>query len=563
VIRSTLSAFADRISIPARRREGPMTFNFNRSKIEILAGLTVALALVPEAIAFAFVAGVEPLVGLYAAFIVGLITALIGGRPGMISGATGALAVVMVALVADHGVEYLFATVVLMGLMQIAAGIFRLGKFIRLVPHPVMLGFVNGLAIVIGMAQLSQFQSAPPVREPGGHYGPFHILEGTWLTGTPLMLMLGLVALTMFLIWAAPKVTKAIPAPLLGIGIVTAIVLVFKLDVQTVGDLASIKGGLPGFHIPSVPFNFETFEIIFPYALILAAIGLIESLLTLNLVGEIKEERGGASQECVAQGVANTVTGFFGGMGGCAMIGQSMINIKSGARTRLSGIAAALFLLAFILLEGKIGPFFNNFGITWFDKGIIERIPLAALVGVMFMVVIGTFAWESLKIMRRIPFIDALVIVIVTVVTVYHDLAVAVIVGVIISALAYAWSAARHIDADTEMEGEAKVYKIEGPLFFGSIEGFNELFDIKADPDTVIVDFADSRVVDQSALQAIEALAAKYTQAGKAIRLRHLTRDCHTLLNRAGQLMIDSDDDPEYQIATDYSVKLGRLGSGH
>ena len=563
MIRSTLSAFADRISIPARRREGPMTFNFNRSKIEILAGLTVALALVPEAIAFAFVAGVEPLVGLYAAFIVGLITALIGGRPGMISGATGALAVVMVALVADHGVEYLFATVVLMGLMQIAAGIFRLGKFIRLVPHPVMLGFVNGLAIVIGMAQLSQFQSTPPVREPGGHYGPFHILEGTWLTGTPLMLMLGLVALTMFLIWAAPKVTKAIPAPLLGIGIVTAIVLVFKLDVQTVGDLASIKGGLPGFHIPSVPFNFETFEIIFPYALILAAIGLIESLLTLNLVGEIKEERGGASQECVAQGVANTVTGFFGGMGGCAMIGQSMINIKSGARTRLSGIAAALFLLAFILLEGKIGPFFNNFGITWFDKGIIERIPLAALVGVMFMVVIGTFAWESLKIMRRIPFIDALVIVIVTVVTVYHDLAVAVIVGVIISALAYAWSAARHIDADTEMEGEAKVYKIEGPLFFGSIEGFNELFDIKADPDTVIVDFADSRVVDQSALQAIEALAAKYTQACKAIRLRHLTRDCHTLLNRAGQLMIDSDDDPEYQIATDYSVKLGRLGSGH
>ena len=540
-----------------------MTFNANRTKVEILAGLTVALALVPEAIAFAFVAGVEPLVGLYAAFIVGLITALIGGRPGMISGATGALAVVMVALVADHGVEYLFATVVLMGIMQIAAGVFKLGKFIRLVPHPVMLGFVNGLAIVIGMAQLSQFQSAPPVRVPGEHYGPFHILEGTWLTGTPLMLMLGLVALTMFLIWAAPKVTKAIPAPLLGIGVVTALVLAFKLDVQTVGDLASIKGGLPGFHIPSVPFNFETFEIIFPYALILAAIGLIESLLTLNLVGEIKEERGGASQECVAQGVANTVTGFFGGMGGCAMIGQSMINIKSGARTRLSGIAAALFLLAFILLEGKIGPFFNNFGITWFDKGIIERIPLAALVGVMFMVVIGTFAWESLKIMRRIPFIDALVIVIVTVVTVYHDLAVAVIVGVIISALAYAWSAARHIDADTETEGDAKVYKIEGPLFFGSIEGFNELFDIKNDPDTVIVDFNDSRVVDQSALQAIEALADKYTQAGKAIRLRHLTKDCHTLLNRAGQLMIDSDDDPEYQIATDYSVKTGRLGSGH
>ena len=547
MIRSTLSNFADRISIPARRRSGPMTFNIHRSKVEILAGLTVALALVPEAIAFAFVAGVEPLVGLYAAFIVGLITALIGGRPGMISGATGALAVVMVALVADHGVEYLFATVVLMGIMQILAGVFRLGKFIRLVPHPVMLGFVNGLAIVIGMAQLSQFQSAPPERIAGHHYGPFHILEGTWLTGTPLMLMLGLVALTMFLIWAAPKVTKAIPAPLLGIGLVTALVLALKLDVQTVGDLASIKGGLPSFHIPTVPLSLETFEIIFPYALILAAIGLIESLLTLNLVGEIKEERGGASQECVAQGVANTVTGFFGGMGGCAMIGQSMINVKSGGRTRLSGITAALFLLAFIL----------------FGSGLIEKIPLAALVGVMFMVVIGTFAWQSLAIMRRIPMIDAFVIILVTVVTVWHDLAVAVVVGVIVSALAYAWNAARRIDANTETDGDTKVYKLEGPLFFGSIEGFSELFTIKDDPDTVIVDFANSRVVDQSALQAIEALAAKYTEAGKSIRLRHLTKDCHTLLNRAGQLMIDSDDDPEYQIAADYGVKLGRMGGGH
>ena len=464
----------------------------------------------------------------------------------------------MVALVADHGVEYLFATVVLMGIMQILAGVFRWGKFIRLVPHPVMLGFVNGLAIVIGMAQLSQFQSAPPERIAGEHYGPFHILNGTWLTGSPLLLMVGLVALTMLLIWAAPKVTKAIPAPLLGIGVVTGLVLALKLDVQTVGDLASIKGGLPGFHIPFgegegiygtplAPLNFETLEIIFPYALILAAIGLIESLLTLNLVGEIKEERGGASQECVAQGVANTVTGFFGGMGGCAMIGQSMINIKSGARTRVSGIAAALFLLAFIL----------------FGSGLIERIPLAALVGVMFMVVIGTFAWQSLTIMRRIPLTDALVIILVTVVTVWHDLAVAVIVGVIVSALAYAWNAARRIDAHTEIDGDTKVYKIEGPLFFGSIEGFSQLFTIKDDPDTVIVDFNNSRVVDQSALQAIEALADKYTQAGKSIRLRHLTRDCHTLLNRAGQLIIDSDDDPEYEVATDYSVITGRLGSGH
>jgi SulP family sulfate permease len=547
MIRSTLAAFADSISIPARKRSGPLTFTPNRIKVELLAGLTVALALVPEAVAFAFVAGVEPLVGLYAAFIVGLITALIGGRPGMISGATGALAVVMVALVADHGVEYLFATVVLMGILQITAGVFKLGKFIRLVPHPVMLGFVNGLAIVIGMAQLSQFQSAPPERIPGEHYGPFHILEGTWLTGTPLMIMLALVALTMFLIWVTPKVTKALPAPLVGIGIVTAIVIAFNLDVPTVSTMASIAGGLPEFSVPSVPLNMETFGIIFPYALVLAAIGLIESLLTLNLVGEIKEERGGASQECVAQGVANTVTGFFGGMGGCAMIGQSMINVKSGGRTRLSGISASLFLLIFIL----------------FGSQFIGMIPLAALVGVMFMVVIGTFAWQSFTIMRRIPLIDALVIVLVTVVTVYHDLAVAVVVGVIVSALAYAWNAAKRIDAHTEMDGEAKIYKLEGPLFFGSIEGFNELFDPKNDPDMVIVDFANSRVVDQSALQAIEALADKYIQSGKSIRLRHLTKDGHQLLKRAGQLMIDSDDDPEYEIATDYKVRTGRLGSGH
>jgi SulP family sulfate permease len=547
MIRSTLAAFAESISVPTPNRSGKLSFTPNRVKIELLAGLTVALALVPEAVAFAFVAGVEPLVGLYAAFIVGLITALIGGRPGMISGATGALAVVMVALVADHGVEYLFATVVLMGLMQIGAGVFKLGKFIRLVPHPVMLGFVNGLAIVIGMAQLSQFQSAAPVRVPGEHYGPFHILEGTWLTGTPLVLMLGLVVLTMFLIWVTPKVTKALPAPLVGIGLVTALVIALKLDVQTVSDLASIKGGLPSIHVPAVPFNFETLQIIFPYALVLAAIGLIESLLTLNLVGEIKEERGGASQECVAQGLANTVTGFFGGMGGCAMIGQSMINVKSGGRTRMSGISASLFLLAFIL----------------FGSQFIGMIPLAALVGVMFMVVIGTFAWQSFTIMRRIPLLDALVIVLVTVVTVYHDLAVAVVVGVIVSALAYAWSAAKHIDAQTEEDDEKKVYKIEGPLFFGSIEGFNDLFDVKGDPDTVIVDFANSRVVDQSALQAIEGLAAKYTQAGKAISLRHLTRDCHTLLNRAGQLIVDSDDDPEYEIATDYRVVTGAFGGGH
>ncbi|WP_093967562.1 SulP family inorganic anion transporter [Actibacterium lipolyticum] len=512
-------------------------------KTEVLAGLTVALALVPEAVAFAFVAGVHPLVGLYAAFIVGLITALIGGRPGMISGATGALAVVMVALVAEHGVEYLFATVVLMGILQLFAGIFKLGKFIRLVPHPVMLGFVNGLAIVIFLAQLTQFK-VPGTAEVSGH----GTSGGEWMSGWPLITMLALVGATMAIIWIMPKLTRAIPAPLAGIGIVAGLVIVFGIDVPRVGDLASIEGGLPMFHIPSVPLNFETLEIIFPYALILAAIGLIESLLTLNLVGEITGKRGGASQECIAQGTANVVTGFFGGMGGCAMIGQSMINVKSGGRMRLSGISAALFLLAFIVVASPL----------------IEQIPLAALVGVMFMVVIGTFAWQSLTIMRKIPLADALVIVLVTITTVFYDLAIAVVVGVIVSALEYAWTNAKRIHAKTYLspEGE-KVYQIQGPLFFGSTDGFAELFDPINDPARVAIDFADSRVADQSALTAIEAIAAKYEAAGKQIRLRHLSRDCHELLTKAGQLIVDSDDDPDYQIATNYSVRTGVLAGGH
>ncbi|MEM9477770.1 MAG: SulP family inorganic anion transporter [Pseudomonadota bacterium] len=514
-----------------------------RLRIEILAGLTVAFALVPEAVAFAFVAGVHPLVGLYAAFIVGLITAVFGGRPGMISGATGALAVVMVSLVATHGVEYLFATVVLMGIIQIGAGIFRLGKFIRLVPHPVMLGFVNGLAIVIFLAQLSQFQ-VPGTATSSGH----GIAHGEWMTGWPLATMLALVAVTMAIIWVMPRVTTKIPAPLAGIGIVALVVIAFGIDVPRVGDLASIEGGLPTFHLPMVPLTWETFEIILPYALILAAIGLIESLLTLNLVGEITGERGGASRECIAQGAANTVTGFFGGMGGCAMIGQSMINVKSGGRTRLSGISAALFLLLFIVVAAPL----------------IEQIPLAALVGVMFMVVIGTFAWNSFKIMRRVPLTDALVIVLVTCVTVAYDLAIAVVVGVIVSALAYAWNNATRIHAKSYDTPEgARVYQIQGPLFFGSVEGFTELFDPRSDPQRVIVDFADSRVVDQSALTAIEAVAAKYEAAGKALQLRHLSRDCHTLLTKAGQLMVDSDDDPDYQVATNYSVRTGLLAGGH
>ena len=412
--------------------------SISRYKTEILCGLTVALALVPEAVAFAFVAQVHPLVGLYAAFIVGIITAVFGGRPGMISGATGALAVVMVSLVVTHGVEYLFAAVVLMGIIQILAGVFHLGKFIRLVPHPVMLGFVNGLAIVIFLAQLGQFKV---VNAEGAK---------VWMEGTQLYTMLGLVALTMLIIFGVSKVTKAIPAPLVGIAAVSLLVIGFNLDIPRVGDLAQIAGGLPEFHIPMVPFTWETLEIILPYSIILAAIGLIESLLTLNLVSELTETKGGASKECVAQGVANTVTGFFGGMGGCAMIGQSMINVSSGGRTRVSGIMAALFLLSFILFASQ-----------W-----IEIIPLAALVGVMFMVVIGTFAWSSFRIINKIPLTDAFVLVLVSAVTVYSDLAVAVVVGVIVSALVYAWQSSKRVYVQSHLDEKgSKIYELSGPLF--------------------------------------------------------------------------------------------------
>lgn len=519
-------------------------------RTELLAGLTVALALVPEAVAFAFVAGVTPLSGLYAAFIVCLITATFGGRPGMISGATGALAVVAVGLVHDprvgyQGAQYLFAAVVLMGVLQLLAGVFRLGKFMRLVPHPVMLGFVNGLAIVIFLAQLGQFQ-VPGSAESSGH----GFANGEWLSGAPLAIMLALTALTMAIIWLVPKFTTAVPSPLVGIGIVAAIVIGFGLDVPSVGDLASVKGGLPQFALPMVPLNLETLQIIFPYAFILASVGLIESLLTLNLVGEITGKRGGASQECLAQGGANVVTGFFGGMGGCAMIGQSMINVKAGGRTRVSGISAALLLLLFILA----------------GSSLIEMIPLAALAGVMFMVVIGTFAWQSLRIMTRIPKMDAFVIVLVTGVTVASDLATAVLVGVVVSALAYAWNNAKRIhviERDSIREPGARVYEIEGPLFFGSTDGFADLFHPETDPDVVIVDFMRSRVVDQSALQAIEDLAARYEAHGKTLRLRHLSADCHKRLKRAGQLVVLQDDDPDYGLAVDYDVRTGIFAGAH
>ena len=528
--------FAKSISFNAQNYIPKSEVFFSLLRIETLSGLTVALALVPEAIAFAFVAGVTPLSGLYAAFIVGLITALFGGRPGMISGATGALAVVMVSLVMDHGAEYLFASVVLMGILQLIAGVFKLGKFIRMVPQPVMLGFVNGLAIVIGISQLSQFKT---INSLG---------ESVWISGNTLIYSIGFVVLTMLVIWLLPKITKALPSTLVAILSTTVLVLAFKIDIPSVGDLASVKGGLPVFSIPSIPLNVETLKIIFPYSFILASIGLIESLLTLNLVGEITNKRGGASQECLAQGFANTVTGFFGGMGGCAMIGQSIINVRSGGRTRIAGISASLFLLIFIL----------------YASSYIEMIPIAALVGVMFMVVIGTFAWNSLKILFFVPKSDALVIVLVTVVTVLEDLAIAVIVGVIVSALVFAWKSAsriRAIERSSKTEKGAKVYEIEGPLFFSSTNSFIEIFNPSEDPKVIIIDFARSKVIDQSALKAIEDIAERYNSIGKKVKLRHLTRDCHKLLSKAGQLVVDSDDDPDYSIVVDYDVKLGIFGN--
>jgi len=494
-------------------------------KDDVLSGLTVSLALVPEAVAFAFVAGVHPLSGLYAAFMVGLITSAFGGRPGMISGATGALAVVMVDLVARHGVQYLFAAVILMGIFQISAGVFRLGKFIRMVPHPVMLGFVNGLAIVIFLAQLQNFK----VKGVGG--------VEEWMTGMPLFLLFGLIALTMVIIHFLPKLTTLVPSSLVAIISVTAIVMFGGLDVKTVGDLASIAGGLPDFNIPMIPFNLETLVIIVPYAFIFAAVGLIESLLTMTLIDELTETRGRGNKECVGQGAANIVTGFFGGMGGCAMIGQSMININSGGLGRLSGISAALFLLSYIL----------------FGSSLIEMIPLAALVGVMFMVVLGTFEWSSLRIFRKIPLSDAFVLVLVSVVTVLTDLAIAVIIGVIFSALVFAWNTSKQMMAKRiENEGGNTIYELHGPLFFGSIHSFSNLFTPKKDTEHVVVDFSLSRVLDHSGLEAIDALAERYMKLGKALHLIHLSPECKKLLTKAGDLVEDNlTEDPRYRIATD------------
>ncbi|MEO9474219.1 MAG: SulP family inorganic anion transporter [Cyclobacteriaceae bacterium] len=495
-------------------------------KTEILSGLTVALALIPEAIAFALIAGLSPLTGLYAAFVMGLITSILGGRPGMISGATGAVAVVIVSLAISHGVEYIFAAVVLAGILQIGAGLLRLGKFIRLVPQPVMFGFVNGLAIVIFMAQLDQFKA--PNAEG--------ILE--WMTGNQLFMMVGLVLLTMLIIWGLPKLTKFIPASLMAILVVSGIVIGFNLDTKTVGDIASISGGFPPFHIPEIPFNWEALQIIFPYSLIIAGVGLIESLLTLNLIDEITQTRGRGNKECVAQGTANVLSGLFSGMGGCAMIGQSLINISAGARARLSGIVAAVMLLVFIM----------------FGASLIEQLPMAALTGLMIMVSIGTFEWASLKTFGKMPLHDVVVIVLVALITVLlHNLALAVLIGVVISALVFAWENAKRIRArKTVDENGVKHYEIFGPLFFGSVTAFNEKFDVKEDPDEVIIDFAESRVADMSGIEALNKLTEKYAAAGKKIHLKHLSADCKSLLKNAEQIIdVNILEDPIYNVMAD------------
>ena len=504
-------------------------------KNDVLSGLTVALALVPEAVAFAFVAGVEPLVGLYAAFMVGFITAVMGGRPGMISGATGALAVVMVTLVADHGVEYLFATVVLMGILQITAGALHLGRFIQMVPHPVMLGFVNGLAIVIFLAQLSHFGNKDEAGWLSGTTFEGSPIDVSWLQGMELYSMLGLVALTMAIIYFLPKLTRAVPSSLVAIVVVSALVIGLNIDTRVVGDVAGIAGGLPEFHIPMVPFTWETLQIIFPYSIVLAAIGLIESLLTLRLVDEITQTHGNGSRECIGQGVANTVTGLFGGMGGCAMIGQSMINVNSGGRGRLSGIVAALSLLAFIL----------------FASSLIEKIPVAALVGVMFIVVLGTFEWSSFRIMGKVPKADAFVLILVSGVTVVTDLAFAVVVGVIVSALVFAWSNAKHIRVTRREHGSSQYYEVHGPLFFGSTTNFLSQFEVANDKNDVIVDFINSKVCDHSGLEAIDTLADRYLNSGKTLHLLHLSPDCKSLLKKAGNLVeVNVIEDPRYLVSS-------------
>jgi len=491
-------------------------------KTEVLSGLTVALALVPEAVAFAMIAGLSPLTGLYAAFVMGLVTSVLGGRPGMISGATGAVAVVIVSLAQSHGVEYVFAAVVLAGILQMAAGFLKLGKLMRLVPHPAIFGFVNGLAIIIFMSQLDQFKDS----------------SGDWLQGISLFIMLGLVLVTMLIIWGLPKLSKVIPSSLVAILVIFGVVVFAGLDTKTVGDMASIKGGFPPFHIPDIPLSLETLKIILPYSAIVAGVGLIESLLTLNIVDEITETRGRGNKEAIAQGAGNFLSGLFSGMGGCAMIGQSLINVSNGARARLSGIVASVMLLVFIM----------------FGSELIEKVPMAALTGLMIMVAIGTFEWASLRTIRRMPKSDVFVMFMVTLVTVFlHNLALAVIVGVIISALVFAWDNAKRIRARKHIdENGVKHYEIYGPLFFGSVTVFNTKFDVLNDPEDIIIDFAESRVVDMSAIEALNKLTERYAKVGKKVHLRHLSPDCRQLLQNADEIIeVNVMEDPTYKVLTD------------
>ena len=505
-------------------------------KNEVLSGLTVALALVPEAIAFALIAGLSPLTGLYAAFTIGLVTSILGGRPGMISGATGAIAVVYVGMITiiketnpqisvDEITQYVFATVILAGVIQILVGLMRLGKFIRLVPHPVMFGFVNGLAIVIFMAQLDSFK-----------------VGEKWMQGNDLFLMLGLVILTMLIIWGLPKITKAVPSSLVAIIVVSSIAIGFNIDTKvvadTLGEGKTMAGGFPIPQLPHIPWTWETFKIIFPYSLIVAGVGLIESLLTLNLIDEITQTRGSGNKECVAQGAANVTSGFFLGMGGCAMIGQSLINISSGARARLSGIVASLGLLSFIL---------------W-GAPIIERLPMAALTGVMFMVAIGTFEWASLKTFKRMPNSDIFVMLIVMLITVFlHNLALAVLCGVVISALVFAWENAKRIRARKYVDDDGvKHYEIFGPLFFGSVSAFYEKFDVKNDPNEVIIDFSESKIVDMSGIESVNRITDRYLQVGKKLHIRHLSEDCRQLLKNADDIIeVNILEDPTYKVVVD------------
>jgi len=495
-------------------------------KTEILAGLTVAMTMIPESLMFAILAGFPPLVGLYGAFIMGLVTAIFGGRPGLISGGAGATVVVVMALmIRADGLEYVFAAVILAGVIQLIVGLLKLGKFIRLVPQPVMFGFVNGLAIIIFMAQMKQFEIG------AGE-------AATWISGTPLYTMLGLVVFTVAIIMIFPKITKAVPASLVAIIVVFIVVYVFNIETKQVLDIASVSGSLPPFHIPQVPFTWETLTIIFPFGLTMAAVGLTEGLLTLNLVDEITETKGNSNRECLAQGSANILNGFFYGMGGCPMIAQTLVNLSAGSRARLSGIIAALTILLIIL----------------FGAPVIELVPIAALVGVMVMVAIGTFEWASFKALRRMPRSDIFVMILVTLITVVlHNLALAVLIGVIISALVFAWESAKRIRARKYIDEEGvKHYEIYGPLFFGSITAFNDKFDVANDPEEVIIDFEESRVSDMSAIEALNKLTEKYLQSGKKLHLKHLSKDCIQLLENADKVIdVNVMEDPTYRVVVD------------